>query len=86
MPIDILCERCNKKIFSAGIDRVRDYLQANGEVCTVCQKKEGVLERKFDRLKGEYIKKFDVLLDEAKAELGKIVRELANDPGSDRQG
>ncbi len=33
MPIDLRCDRCNKKITTVSYDKIREFVQRNGETC-----------------------------------------------------
>jgi len=78
MPVNLLCERCGRSIGSFAYDKVRDFVQAHGETCRDCLKREAGLIKFFENQKGIYVKKMDKLLDEAKIELAKEVRKLGN--------
>jgi superfamily II helicase len=83
MPIDLLCERCGRLIGKFALDKVRDFVHANGETCKTCLKREEKLVRMFEGMKVGYVKKLDTLLEKAKVDLAKMVEGLANEPDSD---
>ena len=78
MPVTLKCERCNRRIGDFPYDKVRDFVQAHGEICKDCLKREEKLIKFYDDQKNIYIRKMDKLLDEAKMELAKEVRNLGN--------
>jgi len=77
MPCDILCELCNRKIASVTYAKVKEYVIANGEVCTICQRKTEKLEAMFEKKKERFTQRFEKLLVEAKQELSEAIKELA---------
>ena len=78
MPVNLLCERCGRSIGNFAWDKVRDFVQAHGETCNDCLKREEKLIKFFEMQKGGYIRKMDTLLGEAKIELAKEVRNLGS--------
>ena len=79
MPIDLTCERCGKLIGKFGLNKVRDFVHANGETCKTCLKREEKLVAAFENMKAGYVRRLDSLLESAKADLAKMVEGLAAD-------
>ena len=86
MPVNLLCERCGKSIGNFPYDKVRDYVQANGETCKECLKNEDKLIKFWEREKNGYIRKLDLILEEAKQALADKINELANGIDNDSSG
>jgi protein-arginine kinase activator protein McsA len=79
MPVDLRCERCNKKIASVSYEKIREYVQKNGEVCGLCQKKEEQIRKFFEGMRNGYNRKMDQLIKKALDELTSKIAEL-NEP------
>jgi protein-arginine kinase activator protein McsA len=79
MPVDLRCERCNKKIASVSYEKIREYVQKNGEVCSPCLKKEEQLKVFFTGMRNGYNQKMDQLIKKALDELTSKIAEL-NEP------
>ena len=79
MPVDLRCERCNKKIASVSYEKIREYVQKNGEVCGDCQKKEEQIKAFFMGMRKGYDRKMDQLIKKALDELTSKIAEL-NEP------
>jgi len=77
VPIDILCELCNRRIATVTYAKVRDYIQQNGEICITCKKKSDQLEAMFEKKKERFIQQFDKLLEVSKFELSEEIKKLA---------
>jgi len=83
MPCDILCELCNRKIASVTYAKVKEYVIANGEVCTICQRKTEKLDEMFSKKKERFTQLMDKLVVEMRQELSEAIRELAVGEQSD---
>jgi hypothetical protein len=79
MPFNIMCVRCGTKIATVEMNKVRDWTQTHDvEICKGCVEKEEKLREFFEKQKKGYIKRLDVLCQEAVTELDKKVKELAH--------
>lgn len=77
MPFNITCVRCNGKIATIEKNKVRDWVQTHDiEVCKTCTDKEEMLLAFFNKRKDGYIKKLNVILEEAKTDLTEHIKEL----------
>ena len=80
MPVDLKCNRCNGIMGTFDYNKVRDYVQANGETCKHCLKREETLMKFFEHAKTGYVKQLDKIAEQAKLELAEKIRELADEP------
>ena len=69
MPVDLRCERCNKKIASVSYTKIREYVQKNGEICTPCLEKEQALKDFYTGRRKTFDRKMDQLIVKALDEL-----------------
>jgi len=80
MPVDLLCERCGRKIGSFPWDKVRDYVQANGETCKGCIKQEEKLTKFYTDMRDAYIRRLDKIRDDVLKQLTAKMEEIKNEP------
>lgn len=78
MSIEIKCEWCGKHMANVTYQKVREYIQKNGEICRGCQKRITLIEQFFDKKRERFMQAFDRLLGEAKDEFKEEVKRLAN--------
>jgi hypothetical protein len=69
MPIDLRCDRCNKKIVTTSYDKIREFVQKNGETCPKCLKMEEQIKVFFVGMRKGYDRKMDALIAKALADL-----------------
>ena len=77
MSVSVNCERCRKLIAEVPGAKVKDWLQANDEVCKDCKEAEASLAKFYETKKNKYIGRFEALHTEAKKELVEETKRLA---------
>jgi uncharacterized protein with PIN domain len=78
MPIDLRCDRCNKKITTVSYEKIREYVQKNGETCAKCLKLEESIRVFYVGLKKSYDRKMDQLIKKALDELTSKIEAQSN--------
>ena len=76
MPVDLRCDRCGRKIASVSYEKIREYVQKNGETCQKCLKMEEGLKSFYLGRRKAFDKKMDQLIAHALSELTKKIEEL----------
>jgi len=77
MPVDLRCDRCNKKIASVPYAKIREYVQKNGETCTPCLEKEEALKNFYLGRRKSFDRRMDGLIEKALEELKKEIMKMA---------
>jgi protein-arginine kinase activator protein McsA len=78
MPVDLRCERCNKKIASVPYEKIREYVQSNGETCTPCLEKEQALRDFYLGRRKSFDRRMDKLIETALEELKQEITRMAS--------
>lgn len=76
MPVDLRCDRCNKKIASVSYEKIREFVQTNGETCQKCLDMEEKLRTFYAGMRKSYDRKMDGLISKALEELASKIEEL----------
>lgn len=76
MPVNMMCERCNRSMGLVSFKNMREWVQRHGEVCTKCVAMEEDLQATTQKLKARYIEKYDEVVVWAKQELSKEILKL----------
>ena len=84
MPVDLRCDRCNKKIASVNYEKIREYVQKNGETCKTCLQAEEKLKVFFTGMKNTYNRKMDQLITKALDDLKNKIAQLSEVPEEEK--
>ena len=76
MPVDLKCDRCNTKIASVSYEKIREYVQKNGETCGKCLKLEEATKVFFEGMRKGYNRKMDQLIQKALSDLKAGIESL----------
>ena len=76
MPVNMMCERCNRSMGVVTFKNMREWVQRHGEICPKCVAMEEDLKVTIDKLKARYIAEYDKIVTWAKQELSKEIQKL----------
>ena len=77
MPIDLRCDRCNRKITTVSYEKIREYVQSKGETCAKCLEMEEKLKQYYVGSRKGFDRKMDALIAKALDELKNKMAELS---------
>jgi len=85
MPLDLKCERCNSLIATVSYDKIREYVQKNGEICKNCLLMEKKLSDFYENKKAGYIASLEQIkakaIDDLKHEMMRLSGVTDNSKG-----